>query len=502
MRIHSARSGRRRLLSAAVGLAASVALVAPAAAAPFHAPSDDVAIQACDYIPPGHDPAVIRVVYQVGLDHHVNDKVMLAGFEAGWVESHMNNLPCGDKDSLGVFQQRPSQGWGTPEQILDVHYASTQFFVRAVDCDRRYPHYSAGQVAQCVQRSGFPERYDQVEAKARALLAEAQASVSPRTSGQAYLFGGSQRFAGVDVSGSLMNFSWSAGTGVVRADWGGGAVTGVPVGYVHDGLQHVFARGSDDTLRHWYQSGTHPPGLDSWNTTGLVRSDPAGFAYGTQQHVFFRNPQNRLEHRFYDTTTGQVHGGVWSDHTFTGNPYAFVHRDQQHVFARTAEGALLHWYWWPGIAPAVDDWGITTGIASDITGFSYHGTQHHIFYRDTDGHLQHRYYDDASGTLNGGTWPGGTFEGDPHALVHRDQQHVFARNTDGDLVHWYWWPGINPAVDDWGAQNTVTGDPVGLSTPGQHHVFYRTTNGTLAHHWIDDGHHTPHHDNWGGNITP
>ncbi|WP_211354793.1 hypothetical protein, partial [Stackebrandtia albiflava] len=30
----------------------------------------------------------------------------------------------------------------------------------------------------------------------------------------------------------------------------------------------------------------------------------------------------------------------------------------------------------------------------------------------------------------------------------------------------------------------------------------RTTNGTLAHHWIDDGHHTPHHDNWGGNITP
>ncbi|WP_345740680.1 peptidoglycan DD-metalloendopeptidase family protein, partial [Stackebrandtia albiflava] len=159
-------------------------------------------------------------------------------------------------------------------------------------------------------------------------------------SGQAFVFGGSQRFAGVDVSGSLTNFSWSPGTGVVRSDWGGGAVTGVPVGYVHDGLQHVFARGTDDTLRHWYQSGTHPPGLDSWNTTGLVKSDPAGFAYGTQQHVFFRNPQNRLEHRYYDTTTGQVHGGVWSDHTFTGNPYAFVHRDQQHVFARTAEGAL------------------------------------------------------------------------------------------------------------------------------------------------------------------
>jgi len=70
-------------------------------------------------VPGGHDPDVIRAVHAVGLSLGVSDKVMLAGFEAGWVESHMNNLACGDADSLGVFQQRPSMGWGslTPSNL-------------------------------------------------------------------------------------------------------------------------------------------------------------------------------------------------------------------------------------------------------------------------------------------------------------------------------------------------------------------------------------------------
>ncbi|MDW8810008.1 hypothetical protein P1P68_35745, partial [Streptomyces scabiei] len=109
----------------------------------------------------------------------MSDKVMLAGFEAGWVESHMNNLRCGDRDSLGVFQQRPSQGWGTPEQILDVSYAAEQFFVRAVRVEQQSPGLTAGQTAQRVQRSAFPDRYDQAEAKARALVQEAARAVGP-----------------------------------------------------------------------------------------------------------------------------------------------------------------------------------------------------------------------------------------------------------------------------------------------------------------------------------
>ncbi|WP_196279476.1 FG-GAP repeat domain-containing protein [Catellatospora vulcania] len=157
----------RRTLTGLVlsGLAAAAAVVAVQPAAAY---------AACTSIPAGHDPAVIVIVHRVARSLNVSDKVMLSGFEAGWVESHMNNLPCGDKSSLGVFQQRWDYGWGTPEQIMDVVYASTQYFTRAVVCARDNPGYRAGQVAQCVQRSGFPDRYDQVEAKARSLMAEAR----------------------------------------------------------------------------------------------------------------------------------------------------------------------------------------------------------------------------------------------------------------------------------------------------------------------------------------
>ncbi|GAA4906112.1 repeat uncharacterized protein DUF346 [Stackebrandtia albiflava] len=320
-------------------------------------------------------------------------------------------------------------------------------------------------------------------------------------SGTAYGYGDSQHFTAVNTGGTLTNFSWSPSTGVIRPDWGGAALAGRTVGYVHEGLQHVFARGADDTLRHWFQSGGNPPGLDDWDTAGLVKSAPAGFPYGSQQHVFFRNPQGRLEHRFYDTSGHHLNGGVWGDIPFVGNPVAFVHRDQQHVFARTASGGLAHWYWWPGIDPGHDDWGVTSGVASDPTGFSYRGQQHHVFFRNTAGNLEHRFFDDPSGTVNGGVWPGGGFEGNPHAFVHRDQQHVFARRPGGDLAHWYWWPGIDAGHDDWGVRGVVAGDPAGLSVPGQHHVFFRTGDGSLAHRFfIDDTGHIGA-DNWGGGIA-
>ncbi|MEU1241333.1 hypothetical protein ABZ388_13335 [Micromonospora parva] len=135
--------------------------------------ADPVGTLACPSIPANRDPAVTVVVYRVARAHNANDKVMLSAFEAGWVESHMNNLPCGDKSSLGVFQQRWDYGWGTPEQIMDPVYASTQYVTRAIVCDRDNPGYSAGQVAQCVQRSGFPDRYDQAATTARAQLNEA-----------------------------------------------------------------------------------------------------------------------------------------------------------------------------------------------------------------------------------------------------------------------------------------------------------------------------------------
>jgi hypothetical protein len=93
--------------------------------------------------------------------------VQLAAFEAAIVESGVHNLPYGDRDSLGVYQQRPSAGWGSPAQILDPVYAATQFITRAI---RANGSQSAGQLAQDVQISAFPDRYDAVALQAAGLL--------------------------------------------------------------------------------------------------------------------------------------------------------------------------------------------------------------------------------------------------------------------------------------------------------------------------------------------
>src|SRR4051794_40930798 len=75
-------------------------------------------------------------------------------------ESRLRNLDHGDRDSLGLFQQRPSMGWGTPEQIMDPRYASTMFYnhLREVPDWERMPLWQA---AQSVQHSAFPLAYQQ-----------------------------------------------------------------------------------------------------------------------------------------------------------------------------------------------------------------------------------------------------------------------------------------------------------------------------------------------------
>jgi hypothetical protein len=73
-------------------------------------------------------------------------------------ESSLYNLNYGDRDSLGLFQQRPSQGWGTPAQIMDPVYASTKFYEALVKV-QNWQTIPLWQAAQSVQRSAFPYAY-------------------------------------------------------------------------------------------------------------------------------------------------------------------------------------------------------------------------------------------------------------------------------------------------------------------------------------------------------
>jgi hypothetical protein len=92
-------------------------------------------------------------------------------------ESKIRNLAHGDRDSVGIFQQRPSQGWGTAKQIQDEHYAINKFYDALVKIDG-YQTMRITEAAQKVQRSGFPEAYQDHAPDARA-LASALTGYSP-----------------------------------------------------------------------------------------------------------------------------------------------------------------------------------------------------------------------------------------------------------------------------------------------------------------------------------
>ncbi|MGY4721406.1 hypothetical protein [Naumannella huperziae] len=93
-------------------------------------------------------------------------------------ESGIRNLDYGDRDSLGLFQQRPSQGWGSPSEVRDPWYATDAFYDALVEIDG-WQTGDINDVAQAVQRSGYPEAYRQHEPNAR-IIASVLAGRSPQ----------------------------------------------------------------------------------------------------------------------------------------------------------------------------------------------------------------------------------------------------------------------------------------------------------------------------------
>jgi len=96
---------------------------------------------------------------------------------AAYQESKILNIDYGDRDSLGLFQQRPSQGWGSPRQILDPYYSTNRFY-SALDQVDGYEGLPIDQAAQQVQRSADGSAYAAYEPDARA-LASALTGYSP-----------------------------------------------------------------------------------------------------------------------------------------------------------------------------------------------------------------------------------------------------------------------------------------------------------------------------------
>ncbi|MFJ2843550.1 C40 family peptidase [Streptomyces griseofuscus] len=109
-----------------------------------------------------------KTIQATGVAMNIPARGQIVALATALQESGLRNLTYGDRDSLGLFQQRPSQGWGTANEILDPVHASTMFY-EALEKVSGWQSLSVTQAAQAVQKSGFPEAYAKWEPLATAL---------------------------------------------------------------------------------------------------------------------------------------------------------------------------------------------------------------------------------------------------------------------------------------------------------------------------------------------
>jgi hypothetical protein len=107
-------------------------------------------------------------IAEVGRARGLPDRAIVIALATAQQESRLRNLDHGDRDSLGLFQQRPSQGWGTEAQVQDPVYAAGIFYDRLVQVPG-WETMPLGDASHAVQFSAFPERVPQWEPLATAL---------------------------------------------------------------------------------------------------------------------------------------------------------------------------------------------------------------------------------------------------------------------------------------------------------------------------------------------
>ena len=219
---------------------------------------------------------------------------------------------------------------------------------------------------------------------------------------QAFLYPNQQHYVNGDGAGNIRHHFWDGTTKKVVSDTWGTATAGRPVSFVDGTSQHVFARGEDGSLQHWFWDPVNGAGHDAWASGAGLVGDPAAMMIGDFQDVWAVDAAGSLQHWYWGPATNGVKHDTWGSGAL-GRPSVFVTKaGDQHAFVRGGQGTLEHFWWSAG-----------NGISHD-------------------------------------TWGTGVFD-DPTAEVINGQQHVWAQGAGGHALHWYWDPSTgNLAHDDWG----------------------------------------------------
>ncbi|MDT7727378.1 MAG: peptidoglycan DL-endopeptidase CwlO [Actinomycetota bacterium] len=111
----------------------------------------------------------VQLIIAIGKQRNLSGRAWQVAIQAGMTESGLRNLNHGDRDSLGIFQMRPSMGWGTVAEVTNPPYQVNKFYdvlLAVPGWENRRP----GEAAQAVERSAFPDRYHKWEPMAAALV--------------------------------------------------------------------------------------------------------------------------------------------------------------------------------------------------------------------------------------------------------------------------------------------------------------------------------------------
>ncbi len=113
--------------------------------------------------------SVVALIISVGKQRNLPALAWQVAIQAGMQESGLFNNPGGDRDSAGIFQMRPSAGWGTYAQVTDPTYAVNKFY-DVLTANPNWKTERPGDAAQQVERSAFPLAYNKWEAMAAFLI--------------------------------------------------------------------------------------------------------------------------------------------------------------------------------------------------------------------------------------------------------------------------------------------------------------------------------------------
>ncbi|WP_330273875.1 hypothetical protein OG205_45225 [Lentzea sp. NBC_00516] len=406
-----------------------------------------------------YEVSCARVIVQAIKERKLPERAAVIAITTVIVETHIENINGGDRDSVGLYQQR--DGWGSAPNRLDAEWATNAFLDEMI---RFYPNNKwhtgdIGDICQAVQRSGYPDRYA-VQVSDAQIIANALWSQDTAPSSMPGVSSVSRADGSIDVFATTTDYrlkhrNFSAGKWSCWSTLPGNAkIKGDPAAVVSGNGNRidVFAQGIDNRLKkltwiagqQWYD----------WADLGTyaITSSPAvTMRYDTGFDVFARNAANKIVYRHFSIADGWVNdwsgiGDNWSTVTATSAPAAVASADgtRMNVFTRAPDGSLLSVMWTSGAGwyNWADRGGNYVGRPAVTTRG---GTSLDLYLRHNDSSLVQWYSPDGADFTSYKPQDfGGYITTSPTATTWGNQRmDVFSRNSNGDLIQKFWTAGNN-----------------------------------------------------------